>query len=252
MFKAPLKLTESIVKQELAKTGSLPWAKFFGSGYDLSWRRLLKMIRGRHTRPSTLQETPVGSLVLHWLSSVLTLLLTWPLEPASTYSLLIGINSYLFVAFFPTAIALGVAYFHLNPRIDWNVEDVGFKNYESLIAAVIVATVGLFPLIMEWVPPSGPWDSDIPWYSVPLISWTILFMCFLYWLWMRYMLPKFGHRQGRVLLIERDPHFSQEDGYPVLDHEIVRMRWIHKSETHLEFRTSRMQLHNGLSEAEVA
>ena len=185
------------------------------------------MIRGQKAKPSTLQETPVGALVLHWASTVFTILVTWPLDLTSAYSLLVGISAYLFAALFPTVIAIGVLYLHLNSRVEWSSKLGGFSSSQSFIPAIAVAIVGLFPIIMEWIPPSGYWEAEFPWYSTPLISWAFIVLSIVYWFWIRY---KFGHRQGKFLMIERDPHFSQEDGYPVLDHEIVRMRRIHERE----------------------
>ena len=231
-----MKLTKAIVKQELAKEGILPWAKFFGSSYDLSWRRLLNLIRGKPAKPSTLQETPVGALFLHWVSTIFTILMTWPLDPASAYSLLISISAYLFVALFPTVIAIGVLYLHLDTKVNWSSKLEGFSNSQSLVSAIVVAIVGLFPMIMEWIPPSNHWEAKFPWYSTALISWAFVVLCILYWIWLAYMLPKVGHRQGKKLFIVRDPHFSQEDGYVVLEHEIVQMRWIHERQPSTELR----------------
>ena len=229
---------DNIVKQELAREGILPCAKFFGSSYDLSWRKLLNLIRGRPAKPSTLQETPVGALFLHWVSTVFTVLMTWPLDPTSAYSLLISISAYLFVALFPTVIARGMLYLHLNPKVDWSSKLEGFSNSQSLVSAAVVAIVGLFPIVMEWIPPSNHWEVKFPWYSTALISWALVVLCIVYWIWLRYMLPRLGGKGGKKLLIVRDPHFSQEDGYPVLEHEIVQMRWIHEQEPSTELRPS--------------
>ena len=222
------RLTTALVKQELAKEGILPWSRFFGSGYDLSWRRLLKLLRGQRTPPSTLQETPVGSLVLHWFFTVLAILATWPLEPDEAYALLTGIYSYLLEALFPAAIGIGVLYLHTDPRQAWSRKIPGFSPHLSVAAAAFVALAGLFPIVMQWVPPADPWTSEVPWFDVTTTSWVVVAFGTVYWLVLRAVVPRFGARQGKVLRVERDPHFSCEDGYPVLDHEVVRMRWVHE------------------------
>ena len=224
----PRPLTFTPVKQELAKEGILPWPRFFGSGYDLSWRRLLKVLRGQHAPPSTLQETPVGSLVLHWFFSVLTILATWPLPLQDAYLLLSGIYGYLIDAILPAAIALGVLFLHCDPRAQWARKIAGFSPTLSAATAAFVAIAALFPIVMQWVPPAGPAASEVPWFGVPTVSWVVLGVAVIYWLGLRCVVPRWGTHQGKVLKVERDPHFSCEDGYPVLDHEVVRMRWVHK------------------------
>lgn len=222
---------DAIVKQELAKEGILPWARFFGSGYDLSWRRLLKMMRGQKTQPSTLQETPVGALFLHWFFIVFTLIVTSPLHPGDTYSFLTGIYM---EALFPAVIAIGVMYMHMKPDMKWDCKTPGFNRHVSFLAAAFVAIAGVLPIVVEWIPPSGPWNSRIPWFATPTASWAVLGLAIAYWVVFRYVLPHLGVRKGKKLMVERDPHFSREYGYPVLDHEVVRIRWVHRDTYNIE------------------
>ena len=188
------------------------------------------MLCGKRTQHSTLQETPVGSLMLHWFFTVLAILATWPLEPNNAYSLLTGIYSYLLEALFPAVIGIGVIYLHLNSRREWDRKSIGFNKYVSLFAALFVTVTGLFPLVMEWIPPSGSGATQVPWFGVPTVSCSVIGLGALYWVGFRYVSPHLGPRSGKVLLVESDPHFSSEDGYPVLDHEVVRIRWVHKNQ----------------------
>ena len=170
----------------------------------------------------------MGSLLMHWSFTVLILLATWPLAPEDAYALLTGIYAYLFDAVFPAAIALGVLYLHCNPDEAWACKISGFNPTLNVVAALFVALAGLFPIVMQWIQPSEALPAAVPWFVLTTVASAVLGAGVIYWLGLRIAVPLFGSHQCKVLRFERDPHISREYGYPVLDHEVVRIRWVHK------------------------
>ncbi|KAM7202920.1 Amino acid permease domain containing protein [Naviculisporaceae sp. PSN 640] len=107
--------TASRMKQEIAKQGFLPFAKFFGQNVDLSIGRFILFLRKkgwrlpRWLKPEQHQEpTPVGALALHLASCLLLIFATYGISPANAYDLLSGIDAYVINAFFGFFLALGI------------------------------------------------------------------------------------------------------------------------------------------------
>ena len=96
--------TAARMKQEIAKQAFLPWPKFFASNRDFSLGRLLRWLETKGVRSRLLppdqhsEETPVGALSLHLLSSLVLIFATYRLEPRDAYGLLAGQIAYLTTA----------------------------------------------------------------------------------------------------------------------------------------------------------
>lgn len=107
--------TASRMKQEIAKQGFLPFAKFLGQNSDLSIGRFIIYLRNkgvnlpRWMRPEQHQEaTPIGALTLHLASSVLLILATYRMTPADAYEFLSGLAAYVTSVLFGFFLALGI------------------------------------------------------------------------------------------------------------------------------------------------
>ncbi|KAH7389905.1 amino acid permease-domain-containing protein [Pyrenochaeta sp. MPI-SDFR-AT-0127] len=220
--------TFSRVKQEIAKEGIIPFAKFFGEN-----RILFRQYRS--TDESNQPEpTPLGALFLHWICAVFLILITWRMKPSDAYRILGNLYVYL-IDVVPTFImAIGMLY--LRCFTQWSAKSL-LPSWLSVSAALLYAITGGLPLVAVWIPPfrqSNPDAHDIipglPWYTTGLLSWLLLACCVLYWVAFRFFLPRFGARKGKEFVVEREPVFRMQNGERVQWHEVVLHSWVVKSE----------------------
>jgi hypothetical protein len=217
----------SRVKQEIAKEGVIPFAKFFGENRTLfsRWRS-----RNGSSQP---EPTPLGALFLHWLFAVLLILLTWPAKPASAYRVLV--NHYVYLTDIVPSFIMAIGMLYLRFCTGWSTKSL-MPAWLSVLAAFVYALANGFPLVAVWIPPTRS-SNDIydlipgfPWYITGALSWALLAFGVLYWLGFRYVLPRVGARRGKEFVVEREPVFRMQDGERVQWHEIVLHSWVVKSE----------------------
>ena len=108
-----LTFTAARVKQEIAKEGILPKSLFLATGHTTPWARF----RARKAAKSEtlnindhLEQTPMAALGLHWCTSVILVLVTAMLKPATAYSFLVTLYSYVNVAVLGCLTAGGLLY----------------------------------------------------------------------------------------------------------------------------------------------
>lgn len=219
--------TASKVKQEIAKEGVVPFAKFFGENRTLFGRR---RFRNKAHRP---EPTPLGALFLHWLFAVILILLTWPARPASAYRILVNLYVYLTDVVPSFIMAIGMLYLRFFTR--WSTKSL-VPSWLSILAAFVYALANGFPLVAVWIPPTHT-SGDVydlipgfPWYMTGTLSWILLGCGVLYWWCFRFVLPRVGARKGKEFVVEREPVFRMQDGERVQWHEIVLHSWVVKSE----------------------
>jgi hypothetical protein len=219
--------TASKVKQEIAKEGVIPFAKFFGENRTLFGRR-------RFTNEAHQPEpTPLGALFLHWVFAVTLILITWPAKPASAYRILANLYVYLTDLVPSFIMAIGMLYRRFFTQ--WSTKSL-MPSWVSILAALVYALANGFPLIAVWIPPSHT-SNDVydlipgfPWYLTGTLSWIVLVCGVLYWASFRFVLPRVGARKGKEFVVEREPVFRMQDGERVQWHEIVLHSWVVKSE----------------------
>jgi hypothetical protein len=196
--------TVSKVKQEIAKEGVIPFAKFFGENRTPfgRWRS-----KNAATQP---EPTPLGALFLHWLFAVI---LT---DVVPSFIMAIGM---LYLRFFT----------------EWSTKSL-MPSWLSVLAALVYALANGFPLVAVWIPPSSS-SGDVydlipglPWYMTGALSWILLACGVVYWFCFRFVLPRMGARKGKEFVVEREPVFRMQNGERVQWHEIVLHSWIVKSE----------------------
>ncbi|TIC89436.1 High-affinity methionine permease [Colletotrichum higginsianum] len=183
--------TAAQVKQEIAKEGILPWPKFFARNTDMSIGRLIRWFqkkgrfaslhRVRWLSPEHHSErTPVGALFLHFVSCVILLFATYGIEPTTAYVLLTSLSAYVINAFIAAFLGLGILILRFcgPPRtvaeddastfkqesqlLTW-AEMTGkrFRPFLSIFCALVYMCGGLYPVIANWVPPSGSLPSTV-------------------------------------------------------------------------------------------
>jgi amino acid transporter len=217
--------TASRVKQEIAKEGIIPFAKFFGENKTLF--RRYRTQKSDHPEP-----TPVGALFLHWLCAVGLILITWPTKPTSAYRILVNLTEYLTEVLPSFTMAIGMLCLHI--FTNWSRKSP-LPSWLSISAALIYAITNGFPLVSVFIPPTRNYEiHDIipgfPWYMTAVLSWVILICGGVYWAHFRYILPRIGRRRGKEFIVEREPIFRVQNGERVQWHEIVRHSWVVKSE----------------------
>ncbi|KAH8747142.1 high affinity methionine permease [Hyaloscypha finlandica] len=242
--------TAARVKQEIAKEGILPNAKFFAQTKNLSFGRFLSWIEnGNHafvTRnfnwllkqpwmapKEHSQETPFGALFLHWVFTVIMILATIRLDPTTAYGTLVNLYSYTIIAVFGCAIAIGMLKLRFSSREGWRRKS-NFNPYLSIISAIIFAVGSAYPIIASWVPPSGSYAKNkvvIPWFTTPTVAWSILGFGLLWYVGFNLYAMRRTRNEGVVfqvekeVIIENDP---EPDGPPVQTHETVYQAWVDK------------------------
>jgi hypothetical protein len=232
------------VKQEIAKEGILPCAKFFGQTKDLSFGRILKWIRkDEHSfinnkfywllKHSWLQpqehsqQTPFGALLLHWLFTVLMIAVTAGLSPTDAYGVLVNLYSYTIVAIFGFAIAVGMLKLRFSSEEHWRKMSA-FNPYLSILSAIIFAIGSLYPIVASCVPPNKKTTSAVPWFTTPVVGWSIVAFGVIWYAGFNLRASRKTRKYGVEFKVEKVPSFVRDPlphGPPVQFHEAVYLSW---------------------------
>ena len=228
------------VKQEIAKEGVLPFSRFFARNTNIS-KRLTRLLGQRSFMA---EPTPNGALLLHWVFANILILATWSQESANdSYAILVSLYTYCSNALFFFIVAGGLLCLRLYRPFSTNSwhNKSSFPYLTSVTSAAILTIVTAFPLVALWIPPSSTSSgstldekviedltSSYPWFTVPVVSWSVVGFGIVYWIAFRFILPRTGNRKGKELVVERRPFFRLEHNYYIQWHEIVELYWQHK------------------------
>lgn len=257
--------TAARVKQEIAKEGIIPWAKFFAQDGDMSLGRLLRwfqkrgmfssLLRMRWLSPEQHRErTPIGAFLLHLLSCIILIFATWNMVPEDAYTLLTSLSAYVINAFFGVWLGLGILILRIwgppkCPDTDtqgpaavtppsWR-EMTGkhINPILSVVCATIYVIGGLWPIIVTWVKPTVA--QALKWWLIPTISWSIIGGGVLWFLGFMAVAWRIDKKYSKVLQVEKRPEFEKADGHDdagehtgrgvggyVLVHETVYLSWV--------------------------
>ncbi|PKS10922.1 hypothetical protein jhhlp_002680 [Lomentospora prolificans] len=239
--------TASRMKQEIAKEGFLPFAKFFAQERDFSLGRLLKWFQARGYFTTILghkwfspethtEKTPVGALLLHFMSCLVLIAATSKLQADDSYVVLSSASAYLFPAFFGLLLALGILILRFgtppttapistphHPAIPgtqysskrtWTeMTDRSVNPTLSVICAVIYLLGNAYPIITSWVPPSDRFGhTNVSWFVVPCISCGVLIFASLWFLGFLARAKRREHRRHQEFVVERYPEFELAEG----------------------------------------
>jgi hypothetical protein len=237
------------VKQEIAKEGILPWAKFFGQSKNLSFGRFLLriqrneksfaskhlswLLKQRWMNPAEhTQETPVGALSLHWLFTIIMLVATIHLKPADAYDLLVNLYSYTVVCVFGCLLSIGMLKLRFSSAQRWRKKSSA-NPFFSITAAVISLIGSAYPVIASWVPPTGKLATPGPvaWFTTPTAAFSILGFGILWYVVFNLYAKKRAKKEGLEFRVQKVPEFDRDggsDGLPVQVHETVYLAWAAK------------------------
>ncbi|EFQ31979.1 high-affinity methionine permease [Colletotrichum graminicola M1.001] len=262
--------TAARVKQEIAKEGILPWPKFFAQNTDMSIGRLIRWFqkkgwfvslhRVRWLSPEHhTEKTPVGALVLHFVSCVILIFATYGIQPTTAYTLLTSLSAYVINAFIGTFLGLGILILRFRgpPRtvaeddastngrdsqpLTW-AEMTGkrFRPSLSIFCALVYMCGGLFPVITNWVPPGTLAATVKPWYLVPTVSWIIIGIGIAWFLGFVLVARYIERKDHSEFVVEKRPEFEPAEGSSrspeavgtgvdlIQVHETVYLSWVGK------------------------
>ncbi|KFY67516.1 hypothetical protein V496_01536 [Pseudogymnoascus sp. VKM F-4515 (FW-2607)] len=240
--------TAARVKQEIAKEAILPYSLIIASGMTtpLAWLRSRKRARTAQNTASSLprlpggieveshlEQSPVAALALHWITSIILILVTSMLKPAVAYSFLVSLFSYVDVAVVGFLVSGGLLYLKID---SWIRGDRG-RNWAGKVkftppwidpvhAIVYFLAMGFF-LIAPFVPPpsTSPFTKTVMgywWFLVPSIGICSLSWGVMWWLG----LEAIQRHQKKALDVMRRPFVVRDkDGNYTQLLEFVQHEW---------------------------
>ncbi|KAM5350606.1 hypothetical protein ACJ41O_007111 [Fusarium nematophilum] len=255
--------TAARVKQEIAKEGIIPWAKFFAQDGDMSLGRLLRWFQKRGMFNSILrikwfspeehrERTPIGAFVLHLISCFILIFATWRMDQDDAYTLLTSLSAYTINAFFGFWLGLGILILRFRGPPKSEVDEIHnpasapatwrqmtgkhFNPVLSVICATIYMVGGLWPIITTWIKPTI--EQSLKWWLVPTISWSVIGSGVIWFLGFVAVAWRIDRKHHKVFIVEKKPEFESADGFSdtektgrgsggyVLVHETVYLSWV--------------------------
>jgi amino acid transporter len=158
---AATSFAQARVNQELGRDGLLPFSRFFAGKNE--W------------------DSPTPGLFLHWLISVLVIVVP---PPGEIYNFLVDIGGYP-VSVISVAISLGLLYLQTSPTENWQSPFRAKKVY-----TVIFAASNCLLLVLPWIKPkTAKGDGRFPYYAYPATALGILGSGVVYWCWWAKLKP---------------------------------------------------------------
>lgn len=152
---AATSFAQARVNQELGKDGLLPFSSWFAKKNQ--------------------KNSPTPGLLLHWLISVIVIIVP---PPGEIYNFLVDIGGYP-VSVISVAISLGLLYLQSNPDENWQSPFQAKKIYTTVFAAS-----NCLLLVLPWVKPkTAHGDGRFAYYAYPLTALAILCSGVVYWFW---------------------------------------------------------------------
>lgn len=236
--------TAARVKQEIAKEGIIPYAKFFAQDGDMSLGRLLNWFKKRGMFSSLLstrwlspedhrERTPVGAFVLHLASCFILIFATWGAGSKNSYSLLTSLSAYVINAFFGIFLGLGILILRFKgpPKTDkdeiqspaappqtWRQMTGKHINPTlSVICAVVYIIGGLWPIVTVWIQPkiasqAPNNEPKLAWWLVPTITWSVIGGSVLWFLGFVAFAMRRKYKRNEIFVVEKKPEFESAEG----------------------------------------
>lgn len=191
---AATSFAQARVNQELGKDGLLPFSRFFAGKNQ--W------------------DSPTPGLFLHWLVSVLVIVVP---PPGEIYNFLVDIGGYP-VSVISVAISLGLLYLQTSTQENWQSPFRAKKIY-----TVVFAASNCLLLILPWMKPrENKGDGRFPYFAYPATALAILGSGVLYWCWWAVVQPRMPGGDG-TWLNNRDGRGGHKRG--ASDEAVPMMRY---------------------------
>ena len=258
--------TASRVNVEIAKEGILPQSLYWAStGSSFYFRGLSRYWRGRLGDPAHLidrelpEQVPLGGTILHWLSTVLLIVVGIVVGKASD-----GYTLLTFLRVFPLAVLLGaftlsgLAHLKIAPLL-WLWQHKrppiavppGAKAWawrpplDPLPTLAGAAALTFLSVAIFARPSQLRVDDPLPYWAYPLLGWSPVLLGVLWWLCLRYWEWK---SQWTLVVNKRAYAVEDGDGDIVVKAEVVShsRQPILRQRTR-EFRSEREAASNGVA-----
>lgn len=251
--------TAARVKQEIAKNGILPFAKFFAHNSDVSVGHVLKWIQRKgwfrsimkfrwFSPEEHMEKTPVGALILHELSCIILICITLALSANNAYTILVNLAAYVIYAFFGALLGLGILILRFAGPPELGPEARGMTWTEmtgpkinptlSVLAAAIYFAGNMWPLVACWIPPAKgnlSLNPGMSWFIVPVVSCCVLGLSGAWFLGFFAYAKRKERRVFKVFTVDRSFDFETagdavetkgaQDSGLILSHETVYLAW---------------------------
>jgi amino acid transporter len=153
---AATSFAQARVNQELAKQELIPCSRFWASSWP--W------------------GTPATGLLLHWLVSVLVIIVP---PPGQIYSFLVTLGAYP-VSVIGIMVSSGLLYLKFTPDERWSS-----PSPAPTWAVSVFLVSNMILVVLPWIPPLDAVDDAFPYYAYPAGGCAILASGVLYWAWWR-------------------------------------------------------------------
>ena len=183
-----------------------------------------------HAPDEDIERAPTLAFVVHWLSSILLVVVTAPIaDPSTAYYVLTSLYAYSINTLIGCWVAVGLIMVKVQ-RSKWHWQERRrYRPWISPLHVVVFAIVTGFILIANFMPPTrgSPYHQSatgLPWYIVPAIGLTAP-LWGIVWYW---ALQIHEWRIGRQLTVTREAYWAPDPDYPseyVQKAEIVDLTW---------------------------
>jgi amino acid transporter len=234
-----LTFTAARVKQEIAKEGILPKSLFFATGHTTLWARFRNQSQNNpisvaedNLDPKThLEKTPMAALALHWVSSIFLVLITAMLQPATAYSFLVTIYSYVNVGVLGSLTGGGLLYLKID---SWLRKERGRKWYSKVqwtplldpLPAIVYFSAMTFLIFAAIAKPANgsPFAEKVTqyaWFLVPAIGLSTLLWGVVWWFGFELVQWKGRYRihVSRTPYLEEDSEGNRVQILELVEHE---------------------------------
>ncbi|KAK4169529.1 phosphatidylinositol 4-kinase-like protein [Cladorrhinum sp. PSN259] len=155
------------VKQELAKEGVLPFARFFSSDWPFN--------------------APSGAILLHWAITCTVILAS---QGRDVYTFTTNVFTYS-SNWIKVFLGAGLVYLNFTPSERWAEQRTTFRSSPLLTIFWVVSL--LFVQAAPFIPTNVGEAKAIPFFVVPTLGTSLLGIGTLYWLVWAKVLPAFGY-----------------------------------------------------------
>jgi amino acid transporter len=190
---AATSFAQARVNQELGRDGLLPFSRFFAGKNE--W------------------DSPTPGLFLHWLVSVLVIIVP---PPGEIYNFLVDIGGYP-VSVISVSISLGLLYLQSSPTENWQSPFRAKKFY-----TVVFAASNCLLLVLPWIKPkTSKGDGRFPYYAYPATALGILGSGVVYWCWWAKIKPLlFSSERERVWMrAQGHKRAMSDEAFPMMRFE---------------------------------
>ncbi|KAL8715355.1 MAG: hypothetical protein Q9220_000688 [cf. Caloplaca sp. 1 TL-2023] len=225
--------TASRVKQEIAKEGILPFSLFFASSSTTPWARLRRRFSRSSNQTSQPEQSPSAALFLHWIFCMVLIAATSSASTDIAYTVLVSLYSYAVIVLLGFFVSGGLLYLrYFSERHTWT-KTSGFKPWGGPTAAIIYTLVCGFLIFATYIPPAAntPFAKSatrVAWYIIPTAGLASMVAGIAYWWGFMYVYPPL-FKEGKILIVDREPVIVREHGEYVQALESVDASWERKS-----------------------